>query len=380
MSVASLALNGRFSGTPQPTGTQTSAFGLFDAILRAERERPAIVFADPRFPGVAAWRRLPRTTLVTVPFQDWSRGRAQLWEQLVFPRQARQHACGIALHPINTCPSWQNGLKTVVTLHDLNFYLHPEWFSRSFRLVLHLFALPGIRRADRVVTISDHVRGQILEHLRLPPGKVRRIYNGVKPTGPGPAPAALRPPYILCVGSLQPHKNLPRLIRAYQTLRAEFPGLELWVVGRPQPRFNREPELAGLLAAPGVRSLGYLSESDLAEAYRHARVFCFPSLEEGFGLPVLEAMQAGTLVVTSRASCLPEIAGPAAEQVDPLDETDIARGLRHFLGLPEEARRKLIEEGRTWAARFSWKEAARQYLDLFDELDSCRAQVLRTAA
>jgi len=371
MSLAPLALNGRFSGTAQPTGTQTVAFHLFDALIREKRERPIIVFADPRFKGVEEWAHLPGTTLISVPFQDWSRHRSQFWEQFAFPVLAHRHGCALAHHPITTCPSWQAGVKTVVTLHDLNFYLHPEWFSRAFRLVLRFFALPGIRRAQCVVTISDYVQGQILEHLHLPPSQVRRIYNGVKfqadaATSEESAPP--RPPYILCVGSLQPHKNLPRLIRAYLQLRAKQPDLELWVVGRPQANFSKLPELAGLLQSPGIKLLGYLSEADLAAAYRHARVFCFPSLEEGFGLPLLEAMQAGTLVVTSDASCLPEIGGPACEYIDPLSETSLAAGLQRMLLLPDEERRLRIEQGRTWAHAFSWQRAAREYLDLFEEL------------
>lgn len=371
MSLAPLALNGRFSGTAQPTGTQTVAFHLYDAMIRAERKRPIIVFADPRFNGVAAWADIPNTTVIAVPFQDWSRYRAQIWEQISFPLLTRRYNCALAHHPITTCSAWQAGVKTVVTLHDLNFYIHPEWFSRSFRLFLRLTALPGIRRAVSVVTISEYVRGHILKYLHLPPEKVKLIYNGVK-SRPQAAndetPSAPRPPYILCVGSLQPHKNLPRLIRAWRRLRIEQPGLELWVVGRPQAQFSQQPELAELLQTPGIKLLGYLSEADLAAAYRHARVFCFPSLDEGFGLPLLEAMQASTVVVTSQASCLPEIGGPACEYIDPLSETSMADGLRRMLSLSEGERSKRIEQGRVWAERFSWQRAAHDYLALFEEL------------
>jgi len=371
MSLRPLAFNGRFSGTAQPTGTQTVAFHLFDTIIRTKRERPVVAFADPRFPGVEEWARLPGTTLVPIPFQDWSRARAQLWEQFVFPQLARRHDCVLAHHPIVTCPFWKAGMKSVVTLHDLNFYRHPEWFSFAFRMVLQFFALPGIRRADCVATISDYVRAHILEYLHLPPEKVVRIYNGVKSSTFAPeitSTDVTRPPYILCVGSLQPHKNLPRLIRAYRQLRAEQPDLELWVVGRPQAQFSKLPELTELLQSPGIKLLGYLSEADLAAAYRHARVFCFPSLDEGFGLPLLEAMQAGTLVVTSQASCLPEIGGPVCGYVDPYSEASLADGLRQMLRLPEEERARRIEEGRHWAHQFSWQRAANEYLALFEEI------------
>lgn len=359
-----VALNGRFSGTPQPTGTQTAAFALFDAILRARHDVHLVVFADPRFPGVQPWTALEGVELVATPFQDWSRRRAQLWEQFEFPRLARRHRCRAAHHPITTCPGWRHGLRTVVTLHDLNFYLHPEWYSRAFRLVYALCAVPGLKRADRVVTISNFVRAQAAEHFRIRPERLRMIYNGVKPLrSTTPAPGN----YLLCVGSLQPHKNLARTIRAFLAVREQHPGLELHIVGRPQPRFTQENDLPALLEADGVKLLGYLSEEALANAYAGARAFCYPSLEEGFGLPVLEAMTLGTIVLTSDVSCLPEISGPAL-LVDPYSVEAIAAGLRELLALKPHEREAKREEGRRWAARFSWEAAARSYLDLYREL------------
>jgi glycosyltransferase involved in cell wall biosynthesis len=199
--------------------------------------------------------------------------------------------------------------------------------------------------------------------------KVRRIYNGARAPGQeGSGSSTHSPFYILCVGSLQPHKNLPRLIRAYLQLRSSFPALELWVIGRAQPRFAEQPELSALLESPGVRRLGYLSETELGEAYRQAAVFCYPSLEEGFGLPVLEAMLCGTPVVTSSVSCLPEIAGPEAVLVDPTNENHLAEALHRVLEWsPEELnRRKQISSG--WAREFNWEKSAQDYYQLYHEL------------
>jgi glycosyltransferase involved in cell wall biosynthesis len=363
-----IALNGRFSGTRQPTGTQTAAFALFDAIVRAPREAELVIFADSRFDGLAAWRGAPGVAFVETPFQDWTRGRAQLWEQFVFPRVCRRHGCRIAHHPIGTSPVWKNGARSVVTLHDLNFLRHPEWFSWSIRAVFALTVVPGLRRADRVVAISDYVRDDLLRTLGLDPARLRRIYNGVRPL-----PASATAPnsdaaYLLCVGSLQPHKNLARLIAAWRLVKAEFPGLELRVVGRPQPRFARDAALPELLATPGVKVLGYLDESALADAYRGAALFCYPSLDEGFGLPLLEAMSLGTPVLTSNVSCLPEIAGGNAIFVDPLSEESLAAGIREALRMPENARTERIARAREWAARFTWETAAREYLALYEEL------------
>lgn len=363
-----IALNGRFSGTPQPTGTQTAAYQLFDAIVREPRQVELVVFADSRFKGVAEWKDIPGLRFVETPFQDWSRGRAHRWEQLELPIAARRMGCDIVHHPITTNSLWHNGCKSVVTLHDLNFYRHPEWYSRAFRLVFAVCAVPGLKRANRVVTISNYVRDQAHEVFRIPGNRLRMIYNGVKAMKVSPPSSDNIPPHVLCVGSLQPHKNLVRTIKAYLAVRNEFPGLELHIVGRPQAQFTAESELPQLLNAEGVRLLGYLSEEDLGRAYKEASVFCYPSLEEGFGLPVLEAMTVGSLVITSNVSCLPEVSGPAAFYVDPYSVDAMADGIRKVLQLTPQEHAEKVEEGRRWAQRFTWQNAARDYLKVYAEL------------
>jgi glycosyltransferase involved in cell wall biosynthesis len=362
-----VALNGRFSGTPQPTGTQTAAYQMFDAIVREPRDMELVIFADSRFAGVRDWADVPLTRLVETPFQDRSRNSAHIWEQFELPMLARKFGCAVVHHPITTCSLWKNGRRSVVTLHDLNFYLHPEWYSKAFRLVYAICAVPGLKRAERVVTISNYVRGQASEHFHIRPERLRMIYNGVKTLRSGVPANQGGPRYLLCVGSLQPHKNLVRMIKAYQKIREGMPDLELHIVGRPQARFVGDPELPGLLSSPGVRLLGYLSEEGLAAAYAGAAVFCYPSLEEGFGLPVLEAMSLGTLVLTSNVSCLPEVSGPA-ELADPLSIDALAGAARKLLGLSAVERDARIEEGRKWAGKFTWQAAARSYLEIYREM------------
>jgi glycosyltransferase involved in cell wall biosynthesis len=364
-----VALNCRFSGTLQPTGTQTAAFALFDAIVRMpERECPLVVFADPKFPGVAGWADVRDVTLVPIPLSDWSRGKAQLWEQITLPGLCRKMDCAVAHHPITTSPLLSRGVKNVVTLHDLNFLKHPEWYSRTFRAVYSFTALPGLVRASRVVAVSDYVRNEAGQRLGIEEERLRRIYNGVRFVQNGDPFAHSDVPYVLCVGSLQPHKNLIRLILAFRQLREQRPDLELWIVGRPQWGFSEMPELKEYLGTPGLQMLGYLSDEELQAAYANALVFCYPSLEEGFGLPVLEAMTCGTLVVASNASCLPEIAGGHAELVDPLSPDSIAAGIQSILDLPPAEREERIRRGRGWAEGFTWQTAAWQYLCIYQEL------------
>lgn len=365
-----VGLNGRFSGTLRPTGTQIASFYLFDAILRGERDFSVVIFADNKFPGVEAWRAIPQTKFIDVPFSRWRRSIAQLWEQFLLPIRAAKAGCTVLHHPMTTCPRWRNGVCQLVTVHDLNFLHHPEWVSRAFRHWLSHIAVPAIRKADHIATISDYVLDDVRRTLGIAAAKSSRIYNGLTPlpasaAGPQRDPAA---PVILGVNPWQPHKNLPRLIDAFTRLRGEIPTLELHLAGRPQANYRTQTELAEMLARPGVRVLGYLSEQELVSAYAGADVVCYPSLEEGFGLPVLEAMAAGTPVVTSDASCLPEIAGGAAVLVDPLSAQSITAGIRRILGENTAERNSRIARGKQVAARYSWGEAARQYAAIYHRL------------
>lgn len=362
-----IALNGRFSGTQQPTGTQTAAFHLLDAIVQANQEYELVAFVDTRFNGIAPWASSDLVKVVEIPFQDWSRSKAQLWEQFALPRLSKAHGCNLIHHPMTTAAAWKNGMASLVTVCDINFLLHPEWFSRAFRMAYRFVAIPGIERADRVVAISAYVRDQVGQHLKVPANRLHMTYLGTKRLQSACVSDAQRP-YILCVGSLQPHKNLARVIQAFQVLREEMPDVELRVVGRPQAQFSSIPELPSLLNSPGVRLLGYLSDSELADAYAGARAFCYPSLEEGFGLPVIEAMSVGTPVLTSNVSCLPEIAGPHALSVDPYSVEVISNGLRKLIQLSGAERAALAQSGREWAARFSWANAGKAYLDHYRQL------------
>jgi glycosyltransferase involved in cell wall biosynthesis len=364
-----LAFNGRFSGTLEPTGTQTAAYNLFDAIIRHPGRDFAIdVFADRRFRGIDEWKSFIEINLVHVPFSEWSRGRAQLWEQLVFPHRCLARGVHLAHHPITTSPAFaRRALASVVTLHDVNFLTHPEWYSWRFRAAYAITATPGLHSASAIVAVSQYVRQEAIRTLSLSPQRIRVIHNGVKSL-PAPAHFDNTPPYILSVGSLQPHKNLRRTIDAWKLVRRKRPDLGLWVIGRKQPRFRDTSDYPALLTQPGITVLGYVAEEELSRAYAGAVAFVYPSLEEGFGLPVLEAMEAGTPVITSNCSSLPEIVGEAAELVDPTSSESIAGAIEKVIGWTEIERQAVVARGRERAKQFSWANAAGEYIALYHEL------------
>ena len=365
-----VALNGRFSGTLQPTGTQTAAFHLFDAIVRTSRTVELVIFADDAFPGVTDWASIPGVQLVPVPFSKWRRASAQLWVQFRLSRAARQHGCALAHHPINDPPRLRGVIRHLVTVHDLNFLHHPEWFGRKFRLWLRATAVPGIQAADHVVAISDYVLQDVRDTLGISAERSSRVYNGTRfrSNGMPVARASSAKRIILGVNPWQPHKNLIRLLDAFTQLRKELPDLELHLAGRPQANFRKLPGLSTWIGTPGVKLLGYLSDDELAAAYVNATVFAYPSLAEGFGLPILEAMALGTPVVTSNRTSLPEIAGGAAVLVNPLSSANIAAGLRQVLNEDAAQHTARVAAGKRVAARFCWNAAAQSYLKLYEQL------------
>jgi glycosyltransferase involved in cell wall biosynthesis len=362
-----VALNGRYSGVARPTGAQTVAHDLFGHLVAADRDFDLVIFADRNGRDVSSWVDRPGVEVVHVPFRSWGRMRSQLYEQTRLARDARARGASLVYHPINTCPRFAGGIRHVVTLLDLNFHHNPQWYGRSFRTWLELTTIPGLKKADRVACISDWVADDARRTLGLDPARVRRIYCGLRQLGHVENPPT-DPDVVLAVNPFQPHKNLPRLIDAVGRLRQENPRLRLRIAGRPQDNFQPDPHLADRLRRDYVHVTGYLTDEQLGDEYARAAVLCIPSFEEGFGMPIIEAMAHDTTVVASNASCLPEIAGEAGILVDPSSIEAIAEGLRQALAEGPEDRARRHELGRAHARAFDWSEIARQYVALFREV------------
>lgn len=362
-----IALNGRFSGRSSPTGMQRSSYTLASALFRHVPQVTWVALGDFGS-SLTQGQSSARVDLEVVPWARLGRLRAQIYEQLALSRRARNRKCNILLNPMQTCPYFHFGVRQVVTVHDLNFLHHPEWFGRAFRWWNRFVTIPAIRRADHVVAISDYVLEDVRRTLGVAVCRSSRIYN----VGPQPRKMVgkirARPLSILCVNAFQPHKNLPRVIKAFEELRREIPELQLRLVGKAQDNFAAMPELAGLDARAGVIVLGYVSDQILAEEYASCSVFCYPSLAEGFGLPVLEAAAGGALVVTSNATCLPEITGGTAILVEPESIESIRGGLKKALTMPPLERDRLVARSIENLARFTPEKVADGYAKIFTSI------------
>ena len=268
----------------------------------------------------------------------------------------------------------------VVTIHDCIHLRFPEYLpNRAASYYARVMMRSSARRSKRILTVSEASKQDILHYLRVPPGKIEVVYNALdERLAERPTPQEmdrvrdryqLTAPFILYAGNIKPHKNVDRLIEAYSILRRR--GLEhvkLLLIG---DQISKYPNLRRLVHRfqlhQHVRFLGYVPDKTLAALYRLASLFVFPSLYEGFGLPPLEAMAAGTPVITSNVSSLPEVVGEAAVLIDPMDAGAIADAMVDVLG-NEPRRLALIEAGFARVQRFSWDRSVARIHELYGEL------------
>ena len=239
----------------------------------------------------------------------------------------------------------------VFTIHDLIHLKTPDESSPLKRAYFQHLVLPGVRRATRILTVSDYSRRDIAEWSGVPEHKIVVVGNGVSPAFSPVGPAMqLGGRYVLYVGNRKPHKNLDRLFEAMSNI--DDRDVQLALSGVADHDTARRIAAAGLSGR--VIFAGNLSDDQLAALYRGAEALILPSLIEGFGLPVLEAMASGTPVVAASTSSIPEIAGDAAELVDPQDTADICRGLNRILA--DQNRRQILRDrGLSRARHFTWE-------------------------
>ncbi len=292
-------------------------------------------------------------------------------QQIDIPRTLRANGVGVYHSPYYLMPYFP-GLPTVVTLYDLIPQLFPQVVSARARALFQFATRLALRTADQVITISEASRRDLLAAYRLNPTRVTAI-----PLAPDPV---MRPQteeekrrvrekfglperFVLYLGINKPHKNLGRLVAAWQQVATDAP---LVIAGAWDERY---PEVKAQAADWGarVRFLGPISNADQPGLYAAATVFVFPSLYEGFGLPVIEAMACGTAVACANTSSLPEAAGEAAVLFDPTRVGEIAEALSELLA-NEEKRGRLREKGLAQARQFTWEETARKTLEIYRTL------------
>ena len=276
--------------------------------------------------------------------------------------RAASKECDAFLSTNSYLTAWFTGIPTAVVVYDLVAFIDGAQAQARATRIERATIKRAVRRADAFICISEATREDLVEYF---PETEARAH--VTPLAADPSFAAkrrakaLEKPYVLAVGTLEPRKNLVRLVQAWAALPRTIRDSHLLALVGPTG-WDVEETLTAAKARPDdVKLLGYVDDEELAELYAGCACFAYPSLYEGFGLPVLEAMSAGAPVITSNVSSLPEVAGEAALMVDPLDVGAIADALAEMLTNAETAKR-LSAAGRKRAATFSWDRTARETL------------------
>jgi glycosyltransferase involved in cell wall biosynthesis len=252
-------------------------------------------------------------------------------------------------------------VKLTATVHDLTCWLMPQFHTAANVRADSSFAEHILRRADGLIAVSENTRQDAIRILRIAPDRIRTIYSGIPDEYFDALPTPREKPYALYVGTIEPRKNLNTLLDAWRQLKPEIRQQFDLLVAGPQG-WNAEATVARIRAEANY--LGYVPEADLPGLIAGATVFVYPSLYEGFGFPVVQAMASRVAVLTSNRSCLPEITGGGALLADPESAGEIAHGLTRLLE-SESVRQTLASSGRQRAQQFRWETCATQSLEFF---------------
>jgi glycosyltransferase involved in cell wall biosynthesis len=283
-----------------------------------------------------------------------------MWEQFILPGKIRPDET--LWSPANTGPLVVS--NQVLTLHDLSPLEHPEWFKPAFSAWYRLFLPILARRVKKVLTSSEYGRKKVLARFSLQADRVVCVPAGVDRDKFHPL-AGPKEPYLLFVGTHEPRKNLSGLLRAWEMIKGKYPHFHLVVAGSMGSVFRKMVLSENL---ERVHFPGYIPESDLPSLYARAMLFVLPSHDEGFGLPLLEAMACGTAVIAAQAGALPEVAGDAGMLFVPAHDCSLAAAIDQCLS-DSVLLASLREKGLERAAQFSWQASAEK---VWQVLQACR--------
>jgi glycosyltransferase involved in cell wall biosynthesis len=361
-----IGIDGSRATVADPTGTENYSARLIKALLKLNTDHQIRLYFN-RPP--AAELGLETSEHRVMPFP-------RLWTHLRLSWEMKQNPPDVLFVPSHVLPI-VHPYRSVVTVHDLGFYYHPEAHTLGQNLYLRWSTRFNARQAVRIVADSEFTRNDLAESYGIAKEKMVVVYPGrdesLSPVADQEVLDELRAryslpqSYLLYVGTLHPRKNLVRLVQAFRLAADRLaPDLCLVLSGRKGWMYDdiyAEVERQGL--ANRVRFTGYVAQADMAALLSAAKAFVFPSLHEGFGFPVLEAMACGTPVLTSDRASLPEVAGNAALYVDPLDIEAMGAALVRVVS-DQNLRLELVERGFDQIHRFSWRRCAEATLEVLE--------------
>lgn len=369
-----------FEQTYRNAGVSRYTYTLLDGLSRGAARQHYTVFVNRAAIGTATVEALTASGRIEAVAGSMPTRRPMqrvLWEQTKLPAELRRGHVDVFHSPVNVLPL-RLPCPSVVTVLDLAFIHYPQYFRPTRRAYQRTFTTRSARRATLVVTIAESTKRDLVERFAAPSDHVRVIYPAIDadyqpvidPVLRASFRARLHLPerYILYLGTLEPRKNLLTLIEAYATLRALDADAPPLILAGAKGWYYQEvfDRVRSLGLERNVSFAGYVSREDQPLWYSCADLFVYPSIYEGFGLPVVEALACGTPTVTSNVSSLPEAGGDVALLVDPGSQDALAHAMREVLANPT-MRPRMVEVGPQWARKFSPARMADEYADVYRE-------------
>jgi glycosyltransferase involved in cell wall biosynthesis len=375
MSTRTIGLNALFLEPDRVGGTETYVRQLVPELARAAPDDQFILYLA-REAAATAWQIPANVRIGYAPVSSVSRVQRLGWELTGLPLQARRDRVTL-LHSLGTTSPLTSAMPRVVTVHDLIYEHFPEAFPGIRTPVLRRLIPRMLRRAQRVISDSEATRrdvvglygvdAELADVVHLGPGRPPVTLDDEQARALRSAVGA-QAPYLLSVATSQPHKNLQRLIEAFARVTQQRPGMRLVLVGgagQAQAQLAEVASTAGVSEA--ISFTGWVDDRTLDAVYAGAELFVYPSLCEGFGLPLLEAMERGVPVLSSRDTSLPEVGGEAVEYVDATSVDELADAIGRLLADPAR-RAELVALGHTQFGRFGWPRAARETLASYERV------------
>jgi glycosyltransferase involved in cell wall biosynthesis len=354
---------------------------LVSALVRNDKSVDYLLFSAKQPTWDPLENRIPSDSNVRYrqsPFSE--RWLYRLWYRLRLPIPVQTFTGDVDIFysPDFVLPPVRDEIPTVLTVHDLSFVHFPETFTPSLRKYLNQVVPRSVRSASHVLADSQTTKDDISNIWNIDEKKITVLYSGVDRSFRPPSDTAKLVnvrnkydlgdrPYILSVSTIQPRKNYQMLIRAFKEVAKDFPHRLIIAGGKGWLYEETLAEVNAQGLNDRVLFVGFVDDQDLPALYSDATLFVFPSLYEGFGLPILEAMSCGVPVVVSNASCMPEVAGEAALVLPPQDEEAWTAAIRDLLDDPNR-RAQMVAGGFLRARQFSWKRAAEQLSGVVQQL------------
>lgn len=355
--------------TGEPGGIWVYTQHVLENLFEIDRRNQYLLIYDSNAHiGTFGRRDNVREVAVRAPSKLW-------WDQVSVPRLAKRESLDILYNPKLSVPLWTKS-KTVLVMHGAEQFEIPQTFQWWDRLYFSVANKMYCKKASAIISMTHIGAGDIVRHMNADPAKITVIHEAynkecrvltAEDTARVKEKYQLPDRYVLFVGGFNPRKNIGNLLRAYSLVKNSF-SHDLVIVGFKRWKYAQDFELIDQLGLQDrVHRLGYVSDSDLVAIYNLADLFVFPSLYEGFGIPVLEAMACGCPVVSTTTGCTPEVAGDAAVLVNPYDHKEIAEAIGRVLS-DDAIRRTLISKGLERIGNFGWSKCAEETLRLFESV------------